>query len=135
MDKGSWFPHDDRAFEDEKIQAMVGDYGASGYGLYWKIVERLHYEPIHKLSYKEVTFLSFSKLLSATEKNKFKHSNIKSSDVKSFIQDCIEKYELFETDTSFFWSGRAMRNITRKVSLSEKRAEIGRKGGQANRKQ
>lgn len=45
MSMKEWFPHDYHATRDVKIMRLVRQGGASYYGMYWHIVEMLHYTP------------------------------------------------------------------------------------------
>ena len=37
-----YFQHDYEPTSDPKMQALVGEYGAAGYGVSWSIIEMLH---------------------------------------------------------------------------------------------
>lgn len=39
-----WFPHDYNAASDAKIRSLIRRHGATGYGLYWHLVEIMHTE-------------------------------------------------------------------------------------------
>jgi len=47
--------------------------------------------------------------------------------VRAFLSDCIEVYQLFESDGTFFWSKRLLSQIDRIISISEQRSMAGRK--------
>lgn len=40
-----WFPHDYHATRDIKIMRLIREGGAAAYGMYWHVVEMLHYTP------------------------------------------------------------------------------------------
>lgn len=40
-----WFPHDYHATRDVKIMRLIRYGGAAAYGMYWHVVEMLHYTP------------------------------------------------------------------------------------------
>ena len=40
-----WFPHDYHATRDVKIMRLIREGGAAYYGMYWHVVEMLHYTP------------------------------------------------------------------------------------------
>lgn len=40
-----WFPHDYHATRDMKIMRLLREGGAAYYGMYWHVVETLHYTP------------------------------------------------------------------------------------------
>lgn len=110
-----YFSHDYNPTSDPKIQALIGEHGAVGYGLYWRIVEMLHEDELHKLQCKKYIYLALAKqMLTSVEQ------------VESIIKNCIDTYELFKTDGDFFWSERVMRNINKRTELSNKRSKAGK---------
>ena len=97
-----YFSHDYNPTSDPKIQALIGEYGAVGYGIFWRIVEMLHEDELHKLQCKKYIYLALAKqMLTSVEQ------------VESIIKNCIDTYELFKSDNDFFWSERVMRNINK----------------------
>lgn len=132
-----WFPHDLEPTSDPKIQAMLSDYGGFGYGMFWRITEMLHSDPLHKLPFKKFIYQAIAKQMQANAKQKTILLNmieITSSDIELFIQDCIIDYELFEKDDLFFWSNRCLRNIEKKQNISISRSESGKHGAIAKQK-
>ena len=110
-----YFSHDYNPTSDPKIQALIGEYGAVGYGIFWRIVEMLHEDELHKLQCKKYIYLALAKqMLTSVEQ------------VESIIKNCIDTYELFKTDGDFFWSERVMRNINKRTELSNKRSKAGK---------
>ena len=110
-----YFSHDYNPTSDPKIQALIGEYGAVGYGIFWRIVEMLHEDELHKLQCKKYIYLALAKqMLTSVEQ------------VESIIKNCIDTYELFKTDGDFFWSERVMRNINKRAELSNKRSKAGK---------
>ena len=79
-----WFPHDYEPTSDPKMQALVGQYKAEGYGLYWRIVEMLHSDERHKLPHKKYIFLAIAKQMQAN-----------ADYIEEFVNDCISVFELF----------------------------------------
>ena len=55
-----YFSHDYSCTNDPKIQALLGRYGAKGYGIYWRIVEMLHEDTSHKMEMKPYIFEAIS---------------------------------------------------------------------------
>ena len=45
MSVKEWFPHDYHATRDVKIMRLIRQGGAAYYGMYWHVVEMLHYTP------------------------------------------------------------------------------------------
>jgi len=124
-----YFSHDYEPIGDHKIGAMLCDYGAAGYGYFWRITEMLHSEPSHKLQLKSIVYKAIAKQMQANAEQLLK-----------FVKDCIEEYELFATDGTHFWSERVNRNMDKREEISQKRSEAGKRGAfikqnQANAKQ
>ena len=80
------FVHGSNAIKNPKILNMRVDYGLEGYGLYWAIIEMLRNEEDYKLEFSKNTYRAI-KLLSNTK-----------IDVEKYVNDCIEKYKLFELE-------------------------------------
>lgn len=110
-----YFQHDYNPTSDPKVQALIGEYGAIGYGIYWRIVEMLHDDELHKLQCKKFIYIALAKqMLTSVEQ------------VESIIKNCIDIYELFKSDNDFFWSERVMRNINKRTEISNKRSKAGK---------
>jgi hypothetical protein len=105
--KTHYFPHDSSASRDQKIMEMRLDYGARGYGFYWEIIEYLFEQG--------GTAKCDPKLISMAIQEDVRA-------VKKFLINCIEKYELFESDGTYFWSNRLRSEIDRIADLSAKRS-------------
>ena len=110
-----YFSHDYNPTSDPKIQALIGEHGAVGYGLYWRIVEMLHEEETHKLPCKKYIYLALAKQMSTSVEQ-----------VEIIVKCCIELCELLVSDNDFFWSERVMRNINKRTELSNKRSKAGK---------
>lgn len=119
MKKVYYFQHDYNPTNDPKIICLLGNYGGLGYGVYWRIIEMLHEEEIHKLPFKIYIFEAIAKQMLANAKQ-----------IEAIINDCI-KYELLEKNDTLFWSNRVLKNIERQQEISIKRADSGRIGGKA----
>lgn len=136
-----WFAHDYEPTNDPKIQAMMADYGGLGYGIYWRIIEMLHSDAEHQLPFKRYIYSAIAKQLStnantcSTKMNKIKQPDLSAEQVEIFIQDCILDYELFHSNSDFFWSNRVHRNIEDKKDISEKRSKAGKESAEARKKQ
>lgn len=112
-----YFTHDYESTNDPKIQALLGEFGAQGYGIYWRVVEMLHSDSNHKLPFKKYLFLAIAKqMLTSVEQ------------IEAIIDQCINVFELFSSNDDFFWSNRVLRNFELRAQLSEKRAIAGRAG-------
>jgi len=111
----NYFSHDYNASSDPKIIALIGDYGAVGYGIYWRIVEMLHSENEHKLPLKEYIIRAIAKQMSTSVEQ-----------TSAFINDCINVYELFIEEDGNFYSKRVLENIEKMEDIKEKRSNAGK---------
>ena len=99
-----YFSHDYNARNDIKIQALLVEHGAAGYGVYWVIVEILHEE-----------------------------ASTSVEQVKAIVKCCLE-YGLFTEDDGCFFSKRVLGNINKRLDISEKRAKAGRMSAKKRKK-
>ena len=97
-----YFQHDYTTINDEKIIYMLSDYGAVGYGLYWRIVELLHSDPLHKIQKKAILIASIGVQMKSLP-----------DFILEFISDCVNKYELFEQENDMIFCPRVNRNISK----------------------
>jgi len=111
-----WFPHDYEPTSDPKMQALIGEFGATGYGIFWRVTEMLHSEPDHKLPIKPYIFLAIAKQMSTSVEQ-----------IQSTVNFAIDVCELFESDSKFFWSNRVNRNLDDRAIISQKRSIAGKK--------
>lgn len=118
LSETNWFPHDIDSHSDLKTVAMVGEYGAAGYGLYWYVVELIHADPDVCLPFKPYVFIGIA--------HEFK---MEAEQVEKWVNDCIDKYELLTREGSFFTSNRAKKNRNRKQFVREQRKIAASKGG------
>lgn len=117
MKESYYFPHDFDPTGDPKIQALIGEYGAIGYGVYWRIVEMLHTDCNHKLPLKQYIYLAIAKqMLTSVEQT------------QAIINYAINTCELFVSDSDYFWSNRVNSNFEKRSEISEKRSIAGKAG-------
>ena len=109
-----YFSHDYNARSDIKIQGLLLEHGAAGYGIYWIIVEILHEESDKRLKLSNLTYVAIARQASTSIEQ-----------VKAVVECCLE-YELFTEDNGYFFSKRILRNIEKRMDISEKRAKAGR---------
>ena len=109
-----YFSHDYNARNDIKIQALLVDHVAAGYGVYWVIVEILHEEAVRKLNLNNLTYVAIARQASTSVEQ-----------VKAIVKCCME-YGLFTEDDEYFFSKRVLGNINKRLDISEKRAKAGR---------
>ena len=109
-----YFSHDYNARNDIKIQALLVEHGAAGYGVYWVIVEILHEETARELKLSNLTYVAIARQASTSVEQ-----------VKAIVECCLE-YGLFTEDDGCFFSKRVIGNIEKRMEISEKRAKSGR---------
>lgn len=117
MKEKYYFPHDYEAANDPKLQALLGEYGAIGYGVYWRIVEMLHSDESHKLPLKKYIYIAIAKQMLASVEQ-----------IEAIIKYAINTCELFVCDDDYFWSNRVNSNFDRRLEISEKRRVAGKAG-------
>lgn len=118
-----YFPHDYEPTGDPKIQALIGEYGAQGYGIFWRIIEMLHSDCEHKLPLKQYIILAIAKQMLTDAKQ-----------IQAIIDYCITPCELFISDTQYFWSNRVNSNFEKRAQISEVRSIAGKAGAIAKQK-
>lgn len=112
-----YFSHDYEPTSDIKISAMVGEFGAVGYGIFWRIVELLHSEPTHKLPQRKYVYSAIAKQFA-----------IDVEQVSTLVEFCLTECFLFEQDEDkiYFWSNRVLRNFDKRAEISESRSYAGK---------
>lgn len=118
-----YFSHDYSPISDPKLQALVGQYGAVGYGVFWRVVEMLHADENHKLPLKKYLYMAISQQLSTPV-----------DQVESIITDCVGVFELFASEGESFWSNRVNRNIEIREQISERNSRAGKLSAESRRK-
>lgn len=118
MKDAYYFSHDANALSDTKILNMCADYGFESYGLFWAIIEQLRCEKNYELPLEKKTFKAI-KVLTRT-----------SIDVESYINDCINEYQLFESTDGFFYSASLKRRMSIREEKKERRSAAGKKGAE-----
>jgi hypothetical protein len=108
-----WFKHDANARRDQKIMTMRLVYGAEGYGWWWMLIELMREAQEHKLR------LTGKHTLAALAKE----LDAKPQKLKEFIQDCIEEFELFQSDGEYFWSPSLVRRMNAYNEVVNKKRE------------
>jgi anti-sigma28 factor (negative regulator of flagellin synthesis) len=122
-----YFSHDSNAARDPKCAALISEFGAEGYGIYWMIIETLSEQDGYRLE-------KFPKLYEGLAQ-RFQ------ADVKrcsSIIEAMLNDYELLLEDTNYIWSDSLLRRMAEKDEKRLKKIEAGRIGGTisaTNRKQ
>lgn len=119
-----WFKHDYDPTGDPKMQAMLGVHGAVGYGIYWRIAEMLHSDSNHKLPLKKYVFMALAKQMQTSVEQ-----------ISTFINECINDFELYSSDDGYFWSNRVFKNIQNRQDISDKRAAAGKASAEKRKQQ
>lgn len=109
-----YFPHDYNSRNDENIQLLMMDCGASGYGIFWAISEILHEEEDHRIELSERFYKFLSKQMSTPVKQ-----------VMNIIETCV-KYDLFINEENSIYSLRVEKNIGLRKDISENRSRAGK---------
>jgi hypothetical protein len=123
MKDSYYFPHDYSAKSDPKILALIEEYKAEGYGIYWCIIEMLHQEECHKLPLKQYIYIAIANQMKANAEQ-----------IENIIKHCIMVCELFVVSGDFFYSPRVIRNFEIRAEISEKRSIAGKAGAIAKQK-
>ena len=102
-----YFSHDYNSREDEKVKELVFQYGMTGYGIYWALVEML---------YQNANALRTNYARIAFDLHQSTHTN---------VQAIIEDFDLFSfnEDRSFFYSNSIQRRLEKRDEKSKKARE------------
>lgn len=112
-----YFSHDANARQDPKILAMMSVYGPEGYGWYWILVEMLREQSDFTLDKQgKYTFNAIAMQMHCTR-----------DAAEQFVNDCINEFELFDTDGVYFWSNSLLRRMAMKEEISQKRKKAAEK--------
>lgn len=112
-----YFPHDFFARKDPKCIALIKDFGMSGYGVYWSLVEMM-YEQGGKIK-------KFPSLFSAIA-HEF---NVKEASITKQIEAMLHNYELLLQDENYLWSDSVLRRMEFREAKKLKKSESGKLGG------
>lgn len=104
-----YFSHDSNARHDPKILALRSVYGCEGYGWYWIIVEMLREQEDYCIKINKYTWNALAMQMQCN-----------ADAAKKFVMDCINEFELFETDGDYFWSESLLRRMEKKDAKSRK---------------
>jgi hypothetical protein len=122
MKDAYFFSHDSNARHDPRILELRAAYGAQGYGWYWMIVEILRDQATYKIKVKDSIWGALALDLNA-DKN----------ELKQFITDCIDQFELLSSDGNYIWSNSLIRRMAKREEIARLRAEAGRIGGKVKK--
>lgn len=119
-----YFSHDYDPISDDKMLAMVSEWGAVGYGLYWHIVEKLHKSQDNTITFSGYIIVAIAKQMKVDAKQ-----------ITAFVDDCVNVFELFKRENEKVFCERVFRNIGKRKEITEARKAAGSKGGAAKAKQ
>ncbi len=112
-----YFSHDSNAHKDPKCSALINDWGYTGYGIYWAIIELLH-EQGGKIK-------KFPKLINGLA---FQFQ-VEIKYFKNLLEALLHDYELLKEDANFVWSNRVIRNLEKRMAKRQAKVDAGRIGG------
>ena len=108
-----WFPHDYNAASDAKIRSLIRRHGATGYGLYWHLVEMMHAE---KSMHSSVAI--YARIIGMNE----------DEDTVTAVIKTLQMLELVvANDHDVISIQRVTRNLSERESISERRQKAAAK--------
>lgn len=117
-----YFSHDANARHDPKILEMRATYGAQGYGWYWMIIEILRDQEDYRIKIKDGVWGALSLDLNADK-----------DEIKKFVSDCVNQFELLSNDGGYIWSNSLIRRMAKREEIAKLRSEAGKIGGSVKR--
>jgi hypothetical protein len=114
-----YFSHDYSCTNDPKIQTLIGKYGASGYGIFWRVVEMLHEDQDNRIELKAYVIYGISSLFNEDPEK-----------VKEIINFAVEVCELFEIEEGFIYSNRVLENLNKRQKIKEARSKAGKRSAE-----
>lgn len=120
MTTKEYFSHDYGTRHKKKMAALKHEYKMKGYGLFWVIVEMLHEDSTRWMDLDEITYIAICT-----------QSGESVVYIKKFVDDCINRYQVFIQEENRFTTERVLRNIDKRLELSEVRSEAGKRGAMA----
>ena len=112
-----YFSHDYYARKDPKCVALIQDFGASGYGLYWCLIE-IMYEQGGKIE-------KFPSLFSSLAKE----FGVELTTLTKQIEAMLHDYSLLQADEKHLWSDSVLDRLAIREDKKQVKAESGRLGG------
>jgi hypothetical protein len=112
-----YFSHDYYARKDPKCVALIQDFGAAGYGIYWSLIE-IMYEQGGKIK-------KFPALFSALAKE----FGISTEELTKQIEAMLHDYELLQEDETHIWSDSVLDRLELRDEKRSVKANSGRLGG------
>lgn len=116
MKDAFYFSHDLNARNDPKILALRSVYGMEGYGRYWVLIEMMREQADYKLMLSKYVWNALAMQMQCD-----------ASAAQQFVEDCINEFNLFESDGDAFWSN----SLIRRMGKREDKRESARKAAKA----
>ncbi len=111
MKDAYYFKHDATARDDHKIKALINKYKLLGYAYYWILLEEMRKEKGYKLQIdKKFTLEALAEQMQCTCK-----------EVKDFIKDCVEEFELFVQEDGILYSESFLERMSKLDEIRQKR--------------
>ncbi len=117
-----YFSHDTNANRDLKSRALIKDYGAEGYGIYWMLIETLAEQEGYKLE-------KFPKLYEGLAEI----FGVSLEQCSSIVEAMLKQYLLLVEDDKYIWSLSLLRRMGEMEAKRQKRVNAGRLGGLKSR--
>ncbi|RYE26229.1 MAG: DUF4373 domain-containing protein [Sphingobacteriales bacterium] len=121
--ESQWFTHEVGTYNTPQMLELISNYGMAGYGNWWILMEVLRMEDDYKYDVsKPYSYNTISLAFRAPKE-----------EVKVFIDDCINKFDLLQTDGEYIWSSsllERMQYLEKKKKFYKERAS---KGGKATK--
>lgn len=112
-----YFSHDYHARKDPRCMALIKEFGATGYGIYWCLIE-IMYEQGGRIK-------KFPALYSGLAYE----FGIKEEDLMKQIEAMLQRYELLLQDDNFLWSASVLLRLKMRENARSTKSESGRLGG------
>lgn len=112
-----YFTHDYNARNDPKCVALIKDFGMTGYGVFWCLVEIMN-EQGGRIK-------KFPSLFSALAHD----LKIRENALTKQIEAMLHKYHLLVEDEKYIWSESVLGRLSEREDKKKKRIEAGRLGG------
>jgi hypothetical protein len=110
MKEAYYFSHDSNARHDPKITVMRGVYGSEGYGWFWMFIEMMRETDGYKLDmHSKYAFHAYAMQMQC-----------ESIKLAQFVHDCINEFDLFESDGMYFWSPSLLKRMEKKGEKADK---------------
>lgn len=116
-----WFTHEVGTYNTPQMLELIENYGMTGYGYWWILVEILRMEDGYKYDISKP--YHYNTIALAFRQTK--------EEVKIFIDDCINKFDLLQTDGTYIWSESLLERMQYLESKKEFYKERASKGGKA----